>query len=131
MEARSYRDLRVWQIGIDLVEHVYALSRRFPASETYGLASQLQRAAVSVPANIAEGNAREHMREYSHHVSIARGSLAEFATHIEIAVRLGYVQRAEVSELIESMDGLGRQLTALKEALNRRIEQTNGLHRRP
>ncbi|MEN6613603.1 MAG: four helix bundle protein [Armatimonadota bacterium] len=64
---KSYRDLRVWQSGIDLVELIYKVTSDFPKSETYGLASQMQRAAVSVPSNIAEGQAREHLKEYLHH----------------------------------------------------------------
>src|SRR5690349_3758880 len=98
-QAQSFRELRVWKAGIELVAQVYSLTKRFPKEETYGLASQLQRAAVSIPANIAEGNAREHLREYSHHVSIARGSLAEVETHLEIAIRLGYLQREDTIDI--------------------------------
>lgn len=116
---------------MDLVVEVYRLSERFPRAEMYGLASQLQRAAVSVPANIAEGHTRDHIREYAKHVSIARGSLAEVETHLEIAVRLGYLASCDVEALNQSVDGLGRQLTALRESLNRRIEslEQNGSRR--
>src|SRR4051794_28308447 len=73
----NFRDLRVWQAAMGLVTAVYQLTQTFPREETYGLAGQMRRAAVSVPSNIAEGHAREHLREYLHHLSIAQGSLAE------------------------------------------------------
>lgn len=75
--VNSFRDLRVWQLGIKLVEQVYLLTARFPKEEIYGLTSQIQRAAVSVPSNIAEGHTREHRKEYLQHLSIAQASLAE------------------------------------------------------
>src|SRR5207302_4582211 len=74
MAIKSFRDLRVWQVGMDLVEQVYLLTQSFPKHEIYGLASQMQRAAVSIPSNIAEGHAREHLKEYLHHLGIAHGS---------------------------------------------------------
>ncbi len=79
--VKSYRDLRVWQAAMNLVEQVYRLTRAFPKQETYGLSSQMQRAAVSIPSNIAEGHTREHLKEYLHHLSIAQASLAELETH--------------------------------------------------
>lgn len=81
MGVQGFRELRVWQAGMELVEGVYGLTRAFPKHELYGLAGQLQRAAVSVPANIAEGHTRHHLGEYLHHLSIARGSLAEVETY--------------------------------------------------
>ena len=89
MATGSYRDLRVWNEAIELVEHVYRVTQEFPKHETFGLTSQMQRAAISVPANIAEGNTREHRKEYLHHVALAQASLAELGTHLEIAARLG------------------------------------------
>jgi four helix bundle protein len=90
---RSYRDLEVWRKAMDFVTECYTLTRDFPKSETYGLTSQLQRAAVSVPANIAEGQGRQHTAEFIQHLSIAYGSLMEAETHIQIAQRLGYVDK--------------------------------------
>lgn len=75
--VRSFQDLKVWQSAMELVVECYDVSRSFPKYENYGLSSQLQRTAVSVPANIAEGNGRKHTKEYLHHLSIANGSLAE------------------------------------------------------
>ena len=80
MEIKSYRDLRVWQAGMDLVVRVYRLTQGFPTHELYGLTSQMRRAAVSIPSNIAEGHTRESSKEYLHHLSIAQGSLAELET---------------------------------------------------
>ncbi|MBM3933917.1 MAG: four helix bundle protein [SAR202 cluster bacterium] len=89
MAVASYRELRVWQGGIDLVKDIYRITRAFPATETYALSNQMQRAAVSIPSNIAEGYARRRDKEYSHFLSIAQGSLAELDTQLEIARQLG------------------------------------------
>jgi four helix bundle protein len=120
----SYRDLRVWQAGMDLVEDVYRMTAAFPQAEVYGLASQMQRAAISVPSNIAEGHTRSYTREYLHHVAIAHASVAELETQIEIAVRLGYVGGAEAASLIASADALSRQLNALRAALAERLARS-------
>jgi four helix bundle protein len=80
MRIDSYRDLTVWQAAMKLVKHVYEQTGRFPSNEQFGLTSQLRRAAVSIPSNIAEGHARESTKEYLHHVSFALGSLAELET---------------------------------------------------
>jgi four helix bundle protein len=117
----SFRDLRVWQAGLGLAERVYAVTRAFPRSETYGLASQLQRAAVSVPSNIAEGHARQHTKEYLQHLSVALGSLAEIETQLEIAVRLGYLTRDACDAELTDIRSLGRQLTALHIAVANRV----------
>ncbi len=90
MEVKGYRDLKVWQLGVALAKEVYLLTRGFPKHEVYGLSSQAQRAAVSIPANIAEGHARDSTREYLQHVSIAQGSLAELETHLILAESLNY-----------------------------------------
>jgi four helix bundle protein len=121
MKIASFRELRVWRAGMDLVEDVYRLTAGFPRSEVYGLASQMQRAAVSVPANIAEGHTRSYTREYLHHIAIAHGSLAELETQIEIAMRLGYVEPHQASVLTERSAAVSRQLTALRTALSERL----------
>ncbi len=82
MSLKSYRDLKVWQKAMDLVVMCYQTTKKFARSEIYGLVSQLQRAAVSIPANIAEGRERQHSKEFIQHLSIAYGSLAEVETHI-------------------------------------------------
>ena len=117
MQIKSFRDLRVWQAGIDLVRTVYELASKFPRSEVYGLASQMQRAAVSVPSNIAEGHTRESTKEYLQHLSIAQASLAESETQIEIARQLKYASESEATNALETVTSLGRQLFALRNAL--------------
>jgi four helix bundle protein len=81
----------------------------------------MRRAAVSIPSNIAEGHTREHSREYLHHISIAQASLAELETHLEIALRLGFLQPDHAAPIVETFASLGRQLFALRNSLNRRI----------
>ena len=91
MEKKSYRDLNVWQKSIDLVPEIYELLKLFPKHETYSLADQIRRAAVSIPANIAEGQARSHRKEFAHFLSISKGSMAELHTLLIVANRLGYI----------------------------------------
>src|SRR5438067_9332746 len=117
MGIQSFRDLRVWQAGMDLVEEVYRVTAAFPAQEMYALTNQMRRAAVSIPSNIAEGHARDHTREYLHHVSVARASLAELQTQMEIAGRLGYTMPEQVSRLLEQAEPLAKQLHALRNSL--------------
>lgn len=102
---------------MDLVERVYRLTQAFPKQEIYGLTSQIQRSAVSVPSNIAEGHTREHLNEYLHHLSIAQASLAEMETQIEIAARLKYILTEQLSKTLVVVASLGRQLYALRNAL--------------
>ncbi len=119
---KSFRDLRVWQVGMDLVENVYRATQKFPKHEIYGLASQMQRAAVSIPSNIAEGYTKAYSREYSRHLSIARGSLAELQTQLEIAMRLKYCSPEQGALLLEQADSLGKQLFALWKVLGKHTD---------
>jgi four helix bundle protein len=114
---KSFRDLRVWQAGIEMVENVYRVTCQFPKQEMYGLTSQVRRAAVSVPSNIAEGHTREHGREYLQHLSVAQGSLAELETQLEIASRLGYLSLEALGEVLGQVTSLGKQLYALRNAV--------------
>ena len=120
MKVRSYKDLTVWQAAMDLVERVYALTRQFPKHEMYALTVQVQRSAVSVPSNIAEGHARRSTKEYERYVSIALGSLAELETQLLIAERLRYIRSEEIRQLLELADGIGKMLRGLGKALNTR-----------
>jgi four helix bundle protein len=121
---RSFRDLDVWNKAMDLVVEVYALTRGFPCDERYGLTSQMRRAALSVASNIAEGNGRSYRREYAHHVSIARGSLSELMTCLEIAQRLGYISRDVFRPLAVRLEEVSRMLLMLMRALNRPAQPT-------
>jgi four helix bundle protein len=126
MGIQSYRDLRVWQAGMDLVENVYRMTKAFPRQELYGLTSPMQRASVSIPSNIAEGHTREHTGEYLQHLSIAQSSLAELETQLEIAIRLGYVGSDEMQATTKQASALGRQLYALRNSLTRSRPPTPG-----
>jgi len=119
-KVRSYRDLVVWQRAIDLVDAAYRLSRTFPLEERFGLTSQLRRAAVSVPSNIAEGHGREHLGEYLHHLSIANGSLMEFETQVVIAGRMAYVTPETQQRTLDLSGDVGRMLAGLVRALRTR-----------
>ncbi|MFZ5669740.1 MAG: four helix bundle protein [Pseudomonadota bacterium] len=114
----SYRDLVVWQRAMELAESAYGLSRLMPQSERYGLTSQLLRAAVSIPANIAEGRSRTGRREFARFLSIACGSLAETETLLEIAARTGLVGQQLVEPIQKRASEVGRMLTALRRRLN-------------
>ena len=119
MSIRSYRDLVVWQKAMDLVVASYALTKRLPHTELYGLVSQIQRAAVSIPANIAEGHGREHLGDYLHHLSMANGSLMELETHLLVAVRLNYLNNEELDEMSGQTQEAGRMLAGLIRSLKK------------
>ena len=120
-KVSHFRELHVWQRGMDIVETVYRVSATLPKSELYGLTGQVRRAAVSVPSNIAEGHTRASTKEYLNHVSMAQASLAEVETQMEIASRLGYLASADLSAVLEQAAVLGKQLYALRNALAKRI----------
>ena len=113
----SYRDLTVWQRSMDVVIEIYAISKRFPKDERFGLTAQVRRAAVSVPANISEGNSRHSKAEYRHFVSIAHGSVAELETELAIAERLGFVTGSELAAVREHAGSISRMLTSLRKSL--------------
>ncbi|HLZ41682.1 MAG TPA: four helix bundle protein [Candidatus Sulfotelmatobacter sp.] len=111
--AGSYRDLVAWRKAMILVVQVYRATRTFPKDELYGLTSQLRRAAVSVPSNIAEGQARYSRREFHHFLSNARGSLAEVETQIMLAADLTYLPPKDAETLLLKSAELGRILNGL------------------
>jgi len=121
-EIKTYRDLTVWQKAVDLVADAYRLSDRFPRSEEFALRLQLRRAAVSVPANIAEGHGRTGIGEYLHHLSIAHGSIAELETLLTVAVRLGYLDGPVVDAIHSQSEEVGRLIRALMRRLRERAE---------
>lgn len=120
-DVASHRDLIVWQKAMDLVVDCYRLSEAFPKSETYGLASQLRRSAVSVPANIAEGHGRGTPKSFVNFIWIANGSLTELETHILISERLGYVQSESIVAVLQAIREIGRMLVGLRRSLEARI----------
>ena len=111
--VRDYKDLVVWQRGMELAKLVYAVSARLPTAEQFGLVSQVRRAAVSVPSNIAEGYGRQATGEYRHHLSFARGSLLELETQILICINLGFLKAGECEEVLSEANQLSRMLATL------------------
>jgi len=133
MTIQTYRDLEVWQKSMDLVVEIYRLATLFPPKEQFGLTSQIQRAAVSIPANIAEGHGRLHRGDYVRFLSIARGSLTEAETHLQIAVRLGYLDRDRAKQVWALFQDVGRLLNGLIRSLDTkgrraRIRKRGGSH---
>jgi len=119
MAGQSYKDLLVWQKAMQLVTDIYHSTERFPRSEQFGLCSQLRRAAVSIPSNIAEGQGRNSAKEFIYHLSVAYGSLMEAETQIQIAANLSYVSQAEADTLITQTAEVGRMLNGLSKSLLR------------
>ena len=109
-EIKSHRDLIVWQKSIALVKEIYALTRKFPKSETFALSNQMQRAVVSIPSNIAEGHTRQHTGEFRQFLYTALGSAAELDTQIVISNELGYVNKEETCRIEEQLDEI-RKMT--------------------
>jgi four helix bundle protein len=118
VKVRSYRDLVAWQKSFGLVLDIYTLRQTFPKSETYGLVSQLRRAAVSIPSNIAEGQARLSTGEFKQFLGHARGSLVEVETQILIAKQLGYVELKLSEELLGRTSEIGKVLNGLLTSLS-------------
>ena len=120
MAIKDYRELIAWQKAMDLVEMVYRATENFPKREVYGLTSQLRRAVVSIPSNIAEGQGRSTTRDFMHFLSIANGSLKEVETQILVAQRLGYTGEEQTSELIAHTTEVGRIISGLMNSLKRK-----------
>jgi four helix bundle protein len=120
MAIQSYRDLEVWQLGMDLAEQIYSITKEFPSSELYGLTSQLRRCSVSIPSNIAEGRGRRGTKEFVNFLDIAYGSLCELQTQLELALRLNLVAKSTHDRAQDHTNQLGRMLNGLINSLNRR-----------
>jgi len=113
MKINSYKDLIVWQKGMDLAESVYNISKKLPANEQFGLTSQVRRAAISIPSNIAEGYGRQSTGSYKQFLSISRGSLLELETQLLLCVRLKFIDSEEVEQLFVEINSLARMLSSL------------------
>ena len=117
MPVQSYRDLIAWQKAMDLIVDIYNCTQNFPKSETYGLVSQLRRAAVSVPSNIAEGHARRSTGEFKQFLGHALGSVMEMETQILIGERLGYIDPAKSRDLLARTMEVGKIVNGLLRSL--------------
>lgn len=120
LEMKCYRDLVVWKEGIDLVTNVYELSKDFPGEERYALCDQMRRAAVSIPANIAEGHARSSRKEFLYYLSISLGSLAELETHLTIASKLKYLALDRAENVLGQTNLLGKRIRSLQISLKQK-----------
>lgn len=116
-KIESHRELVVWQKAMDLAVAIYQLSAKFPPTEIYRLVAQITRSATSVPANIAEGKARATQRDYSHFLSIAKGSLMETETYVMLSTRLGYSTQGETKPLLDLITEISKMLTVLRSRL--------------
>lgn len=119
MLVKPHKKLDVWKKSIDLVKGVYVLTKEYPHNEFYGLVTQMRRSSISVPANIAEGAARNTKKEFIQFLHMAQGSLSELDTHIEISLALAYVDEKGISELSSLMDAIDKMLTGLIKSLKR------------
>jgi four helix bundle protein len=113
----TYSDLKAWQTSMELVTEIYACTRSFPKEELYGLSSQLRRAAISIPSNIAEGKGRSSDKELTHFLNQARGSLFEVETQILLAERLGYIDEQQRARLFVRMSEIGCLLNGFMKAI--------------
>jgi four helix bundle protein len=113
----DYKNLIAWQKAMDLVETVYKVTETFPKREVYGLTDQIRRAAVSIPSNIAEGQAHYSNREFTHYLRHSRGCLAEIETQMLIAMRLGYISESAAEKILKQLDELSRILSGLINSL--------------
>ncbi|NCO59493.1 MAG: four helix bundle protein [Deltaproteobacteria bacterium CG_4_8_14_3_um_filter_51_11] len=113
MAVQNYRELIVWQKAMDVVELVYQATKIFPKEELYGLTNQVRRAAVSIPSNIAEGQARQSTAEFRNFLSIAQGSRAEVETQIMIAQRLGYLPQQQTDQILNLSEEIKRMIYSL------------------
>jgi four helix bundle protein len=117
--VRGHKDPQVWQKAMDLVVAVYKAASYLPKTATFGLASQMQRPAVSIPSNIAEGHGLKQTQAFLRHLAIANGSLTELETQLEIAQRLGYLNK-DGDSVIEKAHEVGRMLAGLRKSLETR-----------
>ena len=119
-DIRSYQDLEVWQMAMDLVEDCYRLTRQFPREEQYGLTSQIRRAAVSIPANIAEGYGRDMTGSFIQFLRVAQGSVRELETHLLLSGRLEFISREDLAKPL----GLAERISKMLRSLIRKLEDS-------
>jgi four helix bundle protein len=120
-EIKSFRDLEVWAMAMELATAVYDLTTSFPREERFGVTAQMRRSAVSIPANVAEGHNRRQTRPYRNHVGIALGSQGELDTLIELAVRLRYTTTDDVKPALRMLEKVGQMLSALSRSLDAKL----------
>lgn len=112
-EIKDYKDLLIWQKGIEIAEQSYLLTKQYPKEELYGMVQQIRRAAISIPANIAEGYGRRYTQEYIRFLNISRGSLNELETHLIISARVGLCARQDTEIIIKLLNEESRMINSL------------------
>ncbi|MFZ5452836.1 MAG: four helix bundle protein [Thermodesulfobacteriota bacterium] len=116
-KSRSYRDLEVWKLSIDLVKEIYSLTAKFPGSEVYGLTNQMRRAAVSIPSNIAEGQGRKSNKIFCQYLDTAIGSVGELETQLIIAKEIEYITAEVLDSLLFVLTRIRKMITSLSRKL--------------
>jgi four helix bundle protein len=120
MAIQSFRELEVWQVGMDLAVECYRVTKTFPREELFGMTSQIRRSAASIPANIAEGQGREHTKEFLNHLSISRGSLMELETHLLLSQRVDLITEPTLDPLMTLCERISRMTSRLQQSLQRK-----------
>jgi four helix bundle protein len=123
MTIRTYRDLFVWQRAMELVKEIYLLGKKMPPDEIYALTNQMKRAAISIPANIAEGHGRTGKKEFLHFLSIANGSRTELETELQICVKIGYLTDKDINNAMYLSIEIAKMLKSLMQKLRREREK--------
>ncbi len=118
----QFRELRAWQLGMDLTEQVYLLTNSFPKPEIYGLTSQIRRSAVSIPSNLAEGHGRASTKEFLQFIAIACGSICELETQILLSHRLNYIETEDLDKIFPLLIETNKTIRGLQKALRKRVE---------
>ncbi|HQZ67910.1 MAG TPA: four helix bundle protein [Planctomycetaceae bacterium] len=123
MALQSFRELEVWKIAMDLATDCYRVTKQFPKDELFGMTSQIRRAAASIPANIAEGQGRDHTKEFLNFLSIARGSLMELQTHLILAQRVNLLSDTDLQPLLTLCERISQMISRLRQALVKRVDR--------
>jgi four helix bundle protein len=118
----DFRELIIWQKAMDMIVDIYKISAKFPSEERYGLTSQIRRAVISVPSNIAEGFGRKTTSDFIHFLHISRGSLYEFQTQLEVSLRLSFISKNEADELLVKAKEIEKMINSLILSLKKRIK---------
>lgn len=116
-EIKDFKDLVVWQRAMDLVAEVYQVVKKLPKEELYALSDQIRRAVISIPSNIAEGYGRNSSKEFSHFISIAKGSKSELETQLLLCVKIDYLKESDIQNVMYLIDQVGKMLYSLQEKL--------------
>ena len=123
MNISSFRELRVWQLGMDLAERIYILTDSFPKSETYGITSQIRRSAVSIPSNLAEGHGRNSTKEFLQFIAISFGSICELETQILLSYRLKYINKDDLETILALLTETSKTIRGLQKALKELLQK--------